>query len=86
MKETQNKSELILYQTEDGKTRQTACTEFLHVQNRGNRKVLCSIKFFINTLAFLENIAYTLTSIPAAPLPKGTRNPVGFCFLGGFSI
>jgi hypothetical protein len=30
-----------------------------------------------------EKIMYIIFSIPTAPLPKGTRNPVGFCFMGG---
>lgn len=40
-------------------------------------------------LAYWLKIIYTTNSdennsIPAAPLLKSTRNPVGFCFLGGF--
>lgn len=42
------------------------------------------LKIQIKILDFLENIGYIINSIPAAPLLKDMRNPVGFCFLGGF--
>lgn len=69
-----------------GSEEQATCKEFLQVQKEGNRRVLNNVKFSIKALAFLTNIIYTSISIPAAPLLKGTRNPVGFCFLGGFTI
>lgn len=39
----------------------------------------------IKALDFRGWIDYILDSKPAAPLPQGTRNSVGFCFIGGFS-
>jgi hypothetical protein len=41
-------------------------------------------KVGIKKLDFFKRIRYIMVSIPAAPLPKGTRNPVGFCFYRGF--
>ena len=40
----------------------------------------------IKKLDFLPEIGYIIDSIPAAPLPKGMRNPVGFCFYRGFVV
>jgi len=40
----------------------------------------------IKRLDFSEKIGYIINSIPAAPLPKGMRNPVGFCFYRGFVV
>lgn len=44
------------------------------------------VKTKIKRLDFSEKIGYIIDSIPAAPLPKGTRNPVGFCFYRGFAV
>lgn len=44
------------------------------------------VKTKIKILDFSEKIGYIIDSIPAAPLPKGTRNPVGFCFYRGFVV
>jgi len=37
-------------------------------------------------LAFLKKIAYSSVSKPAAPLPQGMRNSVGFFFYRGFVV
>jgi len=44
------------------------------------------IKIQIKILDFSENIEYIINSIPAAPLLKSMRNPVGFCFYRGFVV
>lgn len=42
--------------------------------------------FFVKdkTLDIKAKISYILCSKPTAPLPKGMRNPVGFCFFRRF--
>lgn len=40
----------------------------------------------IKILDFLENIVYIIISIPAAPLLRSMRNPVGFCFHRGLVV
>ncbi len=40
----------------------------------------------IKELAFPTKIGYISFSIPAAPLLKSMRNPVGFCFYRGFVV
>ena len=39
----------------------------------------------IKALDFRGWIDYILDSKPAAPLPQGMRNSVGFCFIGGLA-
>lgn len=126
-KKEQNSSELILYQTEDGKTWLEACLQdetvwitqdgiaelyrttpqnvILHLKAiyvEGEldkpetckeclqvKRVKCWDTMFnkineIKKLDFFKNIWYIINSIPAAPLLKSMRNPVGFCFYRGF--
>jgi len=40
----------------------------------------------IKELDFVKKIGYIINSIPAAPLLKSMRNPVGFCFYRGFVV
>jgi hypothetical protein len=39
-----------------------------------------------DALVLLKKIAYSLASKPAAPLPQGMRNSVGFFFSRGFVV
>lgn len=52
------------------------------------REKTVSVKSFCHQnvnkmIAILHIESYIINSIPAAPLPKGTRNSAGFLFYGG---
>lgn len=40
----------------------------------------------IKKLDFIKKVVYIINSIPAAPLLRSMRNPVGFCFYRGFIV